>query len=288
MARHIMLNGTIMPSDTPCLSYNNRGLLWGDSFSVQLRGNSCFVYDFSSYFACITRIAESIGMQASESFKQKGFANDIMLLLRKNRIYKEFVATITIFRNSDSTNKIADTNTFSTLVSVESMPHEYYSINKEGIFTDIFDASMLHCPTTSQTFQYELISGNILAEKKVDDLIISDTDGNYRRSLHSDIFFMKDKSLIYASNYEKTSINSVFSSRIMQISKQKLGMEIYKSSINSSKIRSIDAMFLADPVNGIRWVVGLGRDRFYSGMVNDIAYEIYHYYKTEIEQLKST
>ena len=29
-------------------------------------------------------------------------------------------------------------------------------------------------------------------------------------------------------------------------------------------------------------------NRFYSGMVNDIAYEIYHYYKTEIEQLKST
>ena len=101
-----MLNGNIMPSDTPCLSYDNRGLLWGDSFSVQLRGNSCFVYDFSSYFACISRIAESMGMQADESFSAKSFANDISLLLKKNRIYKEFVATITIFRNSNNTNKI--------------------------------------------------------------------------------------------------------------------------------------------------------------------------------------
>lgn len=281
-----MLNGNIMPSDTPCLSYDNRGLLWGDSFSVQLRGNSCFVYDFSSYFACISRLAESMGMQPDESFTAKSFANDTSLLLKKNRIYKEFVATITIFRNSNSTNKIANTNTFSTLVSVESLPHEHYSINKDGIFTDIFDASQLPCPTTNIYFRYELISGNIMAEKSVDDLIITDTDGNYRRSLHSDIFFMKDKSLIYASNYEKTSINSVFSSRIMQLAKQKLGMEIYKSPINSSKLKSVDAMFLADPVNGIRWVVGMGRNRFYSGIVNDIAYEIYHYYKTEIENLK--
>ena len=105
MARHIMLNGTIMPSDTPCLSYDNRGLLWGDSFTVKLRGNSCIVYDFRSNFQCICKMAESMGMEAPDSFKPKIFANDLLLLLRKNRIYKEFAATLTIFRNSSGTTK---------------------------------------------------------------------------------------------------------------------------------------------------------------------------------------
>ena len=110
--------------------------------------------------------------------------------------------------------------------------------------------------------------------------------GGYSPS--SDIFFMKENSLIYASSPEILSANKVFSTRIAKLASQKLGMTIYESPISEQNIKKVDSMFLADPINGIRWVVGLGRDRFYSGMVNDIAYEIYHYYKTEIEQLKST
>ena len=281
-----MLNGTIMPSDTPCLNYDNRGLLWGDSFTVKLRGNSCIEYDLKNYFQCICKMLESVGMETDDSFKPKIFANDLMLLLKKNRIYKEFCATITFFRNSSSTSKLADKNTFSSLVSVESLPHEFYSINKDGIFTDVFDSSKLITEIANPNFSYELISGKILAENELDDLIVTDNDGNYRRSLYSDIFFLKDKSLIYASDPENVSINAVFSSRIMQIASGKLGMKIYQSEVNRSKLKGVEGMFLADPVNGIRWVVGLGRERFYSGMVNDIAYEVYNYYKEEIERLK--
>lgn len=286
MARHIMLNGTIMPSDSPCLSYDNRGLLWGDSFTVKLRGNSCIVYDLKNYFQRICKMLESVGMETDDSFKHNFFANDLMLLLKKNRIYKEFCATITLFRNSNNTSKLADKNTFSSLVSVESLPHEFYSINKDGIFTDVFDSSKLITEIANPNFSYELISGKILAENDLDDLIITDNNGNYRRSLYSDIFFLKDKSLIYASDPTNVSINAIFSSRIMQIASSKLGMEIYQSEVNQSKLKGVEGMFLADPVNGIRWVVGLGRERFYSGMVNDIAYEVYNYYKEEIERLK--
>ena len=63
-------------------------------------------------------------------------------------------------------------------------------------------------------------------------------------------------------------------------------MEIYQSEVSSNKLKAVDGMFLADPVNGIRWVVGLGRERFYIGKVNDIAYEVYNYYKEEIEGQK--
>ena len=125
-----------------------------------------------------------------------------------------------------------------------------------------------------------------MAENDLDDLIITDPNGNYRRSLHSDIFFLKDKSLIYASDPENVSINAVFSSRIMQIANSKLGMKIYQSEVNKNKLNGVEGMFLADPVNGIRWVVGLGKERFYIGMANDIAYEVYNYYKEEIERQK--
>lgn len=280
-----MLNGEIMPSDTPCLTYNNRGLQWGDSFSVQLRGNSCIVYDFDMYFQCITQMVETLGMQ-SDSLKPKSFANDILLLLRKNRIYKEFSVKITFFRNSADNNKLAYDNTFSTIISVDNLPHEFYSINTNGIFTDL-----LELPETIQrnmvpNFPWEVLCARQKEENGLDDVIITDNNGNFRKSISSDIFFMKENSLIYASSPEILSANKVFSTRIAKLASQKLGMTIYESPISEQNIKKVDSMFLADPINGIRWVVGLGRKRFLKGNVEQIAYEIYSHYKTEIDTKK--
>ena len=280
-----MLNGEFMPSDKPCLNYNNRGLLWGDSFSVQLRGNSCIVYDFDMYFKCIKQMAETLGMR-NETFMPKTFANDILLLLKKNRIYKEFSAKITIFRNSADNNKLASDNSFSILISTESLPREFYSINTTGIFTDV-----IKIPETIQrdafpNFPWEVLCARQKEENSLDDIIITDSNGNFRKSIYSDIFFMKGNSLIYASSPEIISGNKVFSSRIAKLASQNLGMTIYESPINEQRLKEIDSMFLADPVNGIRWVVGLGRNRLFKGEVEKIAYEVYKYYYTEIDKKK--
>jgi len=286
MARHIMLNGEILPSDKPCLGYNNRGTIWGDSFTIQLRGNSCFVYDFDNYFAVITKMLETYSMKPKDWFSAKNMANDICLLLRKNRIYKEFYVTITFFRNSDNNEKLASDNTFSLLMSAESLPHEFYSINKDGIFTDVMDNYAQESLPTSN-FQPELLCHKIMLEKELDDIIITDNMSNYRRSLFSDIFFINDNSLVYASYPNSISINTVFSSRIMEIADKKLNMKIYHSPVNHNTLKNIKGMFLADPLNGIRWVVGLGLDRFYQENINDIALEVYFYYKSEIENKKA-
>lgn len=286
MARHIMLNGEILPSDKPCLSYNNRGTIWGDSFTIQLRGNSCFVYDFDNYFAVINKMLETTSMKPKDWFSAKNMANDICLLLRKNRIYKEFCVTITFFRNSDNNEKLASDNTFSLLMSAESLPHEFYSINKDGIFTDVMDNFAPESLPTSN-FQPELLCRKKLLEEELDDIIITDNMGNYRRSLFSDVFFINDNSLVYASYPNSISTNTVFSSRIMEIADKKLNMKIYHSPVNHNMLKNIKGMFLADPLNGIRWVVGLGLERFYQENINDIASEVYFYYKSEIENKKA-
>ena len=280
-----MLNGEILPSDKPCLCYNNRGLQWGDSFSVQLRGNSCIVYDFDMYFKCIEQMIEILGLQ-NDTFSSKSFANDIQLLLRKNRIYKEFSATITIFRNSSDNHKIASDNSFSILISTESLPHEFYSINTNGIFTDVLELPETIQRDSLPDFPWEVLCASQKEKYGLDDIIITDMNGNFRRSIYSDIFFMKDKSLIYASSPETISSNKVFATRIAKLASKNLGMTIYECPINEQNIKEIDSMFLADPINGIRWVVGLGKNRLYKGEVEKIAFEVYNYYKTGIDKKK--
>lgn len=282
MARHIMLNGEIQPSSQPCLTHDNRGLLMGDSFSIKLRGNSCFVYDFKSYFQTIEKMIELYGMVADDYFCAKILANDIMLLLRKNRIYKEFAVTITLFRNNEG----QEPNSFSTLLSVESIDQEFYQLNKNGIFTDIFVAGQDIMSSPNPKLFIQLRCKEIIKENNLDDIIITSNDGIYRHGLNSDIFFMKDNTLIAATKHNLSSANSVFSAKLEELAHTKLEMEVIHKEMQKSELKNIDAMFLADPILGIRWVVGLGRERFYHGKVEDIAYEIQNYYKVEIKKLK--
>ncbi len=282
MARHIMLNGEIQPSSQPCLTHDNRGLLMGDSFSIKLRGNSCFVYDFKSYFQTIEKMIELYGMVADDYFCAKILANDIMLLLRKNRIYKEFAVTITLFRNNEG----QEPNSFSTLLSVESINQEFYQLNKNGIFTDIFVAGQDIMSSPNPKLFIQLRCKEIIKENNLDDIIITSNDGIYRHGLNSDIFFMKDNTLIAATKHNLPSANSVFSAKLEELAHTKLEMEVIHKEMQKSELKNIDAMFLADPILGIRWVVGLGRERFYHGKVEDIAYEIQNYYKVEIKKLK--
>ncbi len=282
-----MLNGEIMPSDKPCLMYNNRGLLWGDSFSIKLRGNSCFVYDFGKYFSYLCKQTEMLDMIKNDNFTEKILANDISLLLKKNRIYKEFVATITIFRNSDNTDKLADQKTFSTLMSAESITPEHYQLNKDGIFTDIFTLPENLSSRINSQFPFELLCRETMKEQKLDDMIITDNQGYFLRSLFSNIFFTKGNLLISASVYDKNSEHNIFASRIIEFAEKKLEMKVLRHKIGIQNLKDIEGMFLADAINGIRWVVGLERKRFYQGnKVADIAFEVYNYYKNEIEKLK--
>lgn len=277
-----MLNGEIKPSDMPCLMHDNRGLLLGDSFSIKLRGNSCFVYDFKRYFQTIEKMLGIYGMVKDECFSAKILANDISLLLKKNRIYKEFSVTITFYRNNENPEQ----NSFSTLMSVENIDHEFYQLNKNGIFTDIFVADKEILSSPNPKLFTRLRCEEIIRENNLDDIIIAEDNGTYNHSLSSDIFFLKDNTLIIATKHNLPSANTVFSKKVEELANTKLKMTTIHKDMRKADLKNVDGMFLADPINGIRWVVGLGRERFYQGKVEDIAFEILDYYKKEIKKLK--
>ncbi|MCF0206673.1 MAG: aminotransferase class IV [Bacteroidales bacterium] len=279
MARHILLNGEILPSTEPCLSYSNRGLLWGDAFTFKLRGNSCIVYDYDKYYDMVCNILKSLSIGSIDAmFTRKSFANDIYLLLQKNRIYKEFVITVTVFRNSEDTNFLTQESKGSFLVSAESKSPEYYNINKEGLFLKTVDFG--------GDRSLEMFSAKILQEERLDDLILCDARGIVVRSLHSDIYFINDKTLICATAQNDFSANSIFSCRLKQLVKEKMGMSVVEKKVQVVEAEKFTGMFLADNVNGIRWVVGLDKFRYYPSSIEDIAFEIYSYYRKEIETKK--
>lgn len=277
--RHILINETLADASKPCINYDNRGFLWGDNFTIKLRGNSGFIYDFDRYFECIIRMLEEVGMEKPYTFTADSLAQDIRYMLQKNRIYKECLITITFFRNSTSTDKLTDENTFSTIISSESIDYEHYQINKNGIFIKYLNIEH-DCSNYGNTL--ELRAKKVLEEEKLDDLILIDSSKTLSKTIFSNILFIKGNCLITTYSSQFNTINNVITRRLLEIAKN-MGMEIKTGQISEDLANSMDEAFLLDPIHGIRWITGIEKLRFKNIKTNDLAFELMNFYKKQIE-----
>ncbi len=145
MAKHIMLNSEIIRSSEPCLFSDNRGILFGDTFSIELRGNSSKAFLSETHFDYLISVMKIMGMERPLFLKRSIFETDLELLLQKNRIYKGFSAMVSVFRSGTGFSRISNENTASVLISVEALPDEYYALNEKGLEANCSMITDKHC-----------------------------------------------------------------------------------------------------------------------------------------------
>src|SRR5690554_2638255 len=113
MAKYCSLNSNILLSEKTFISPENRGLLFGDSFNFEIRGNSSKAFFENEYFDFFIYCIKKIRLERSILHRKSSLVTDLELLLQNNRIYKGFKARILVFRND------LETNSCSILMSVD-------------------------------------------------------------------------------------------------------------------------------------------------------------------------
>jgi branched-subunit amino acid aminotransferase/4-amino-4-deoxychorismate lyase len=263
IAKYLSLNSEILPTAKPCLSFDNRGLLYADTFSFKIRGNSSKVFFLDSYFDFMISAMRQLKMERPLLLKKSIFATDIELLLQKNRIYKGFTGNISVFRNS-SHARLAENNTVSLLITVESTESEFYRVSSKGLKTNVLKNYSLpdHVFISSFTpyFNPELFLMPVLNQYECDDLLITDLNKNIVKSIFGSVFFVKNGSIIVP---ERIPINAdqVFSNIIVSVARQ-LNIEVLTKDVKSEDLYNFDELFIADVSNGIRFVMALGDKRY--------------------------
>lgn len=262
MIRHIMLNGEIMPANIPCISHDNRGIRYGDCFTVVMRGNSSLAFFEDEYFDFMLELLKEKKFVIPQIFVKQIFYNDLHLILQKNRIYKGFIAYMTFFKNNSSSIK---NNSTSILIVPEAIENEYYNFIEKGIsidylhnffVEDLFFKKIFYGIIRNQLFYIEDFS-NI----KCDDFLLTDKNNNIIKTTKSAIFFVKEDTIYYPENIPDDQ-DKVFSFIIIALA-QAVGIKTIKQNIKYSDIKNFDEIFTADLINGIQYVSALQEFRFY-------------------------
>ncbi len=284
MAKYLMLNSEIVLSSKPCLCADNRGVLFADSFTHFIRGNSSKIFMIKLNFDFIIHSMKSMGMNIPHLFKMSIFATDVELLLQKNRIYKGFEASVTVFRNS-SVGKIAENNSVSVLIQVNACQDEFYNLNTKGmsigVEKNITIPDYLIKNSLSPSFSNYYFINKINDFNIVDTWLLTSNKGVIIRSLDSLVLFAIDNKIVIPKIVSPVYLNIILSF-VIRIAREQ-GYYVYKGDVTEKDIVKFDEIFLINPMFGIKWVQSYKDKRFYHKIADQFIKEINRRLKIDIE-----
>ncbi len=270
-----MLNGEILPAAKPCLTNLNRGFLYADVFSFELRGNSSKAFFVDRYFEYLIATMSRLKMDRPLLLKKSIFETDLELLLQKNRIYKGFTSRVSVFRD-DSQTLLPDKNSVSILITVNSFPEESYQVINNGLKLNILRnytlPDFVFKSDVTPYFNEEMLLSSYLEEFDLDDVFITDGKANIVKTIFSGVFIIKDNKLFVPERMPNDS-NKIFAEIVIDAARS-LKILVLPKSIKKEDLLSADEIFCVDVVNGIRWVLGYGERRYYHKISTSIINKI--------------
>jgi branched-chain amino acid aminotransferase len=268
-ARYISLDGKLMSSSQPCLNHDNRGLLYGDCFTVRGRGNSSKMFFFYEYYEYIEKQFAILGLKKTVLNKPEILNTDIELLLQKCRIYQGFTINISYFRKS-----LID-NTASVLISVEADANQNYPKNNKAALVEVFyDFRIPEKYNLYETnvFSPENIRSLVYLKPKIDNLILLNHHGIPYKTIDASLVYIKSGSLIFPETKPGGCLNII--NAIIEKIAIKIGIRTYHKDITVTNLDKLDELFLINPISGIQPVAGLGERRFQISIVKDLIKEL--------------
>lgn len=273
-AKYISLNGKLLSATEPCLSHNNRGLLFGDSFNFNCRGTSSKVFFYDMYFELILRQLEKMQMKIPKLFKPEIFKTDIELLLQKNRIYQGFELNICIFRNCSESYHVKD-NSISILLSVKELPDQYFQLNQKGLLIDIYE-DFLFPDELLSWYNTPVYSPDMLLintqSSSYDNYILLNKDKLPQKAIDSELLFFHNNTFILPTSRQVQTLN-IFTELISEIA-NKNNIKVNFTNVHIKDIVKMEEIMLFNPVAGIQWVVGFKQKRFVNKMSTTLNSEI--------------
>jgi branched-chain amino acid aminotransferase len=264
--KYVILNGEFMPANSPVLMAGNRGFLYGDALTELMHANGTKIQFPDEHFASIRRGMETLKMDHLRNFTADMLRYQSGRLLNKNRLYKGVAVRLTVFRDALGMF-IPESNNISYLLQAAPVPNELYELNEQGYTVDVYPEHRKNCDafshlkTTSNLFY--VMAGIYQRNNNLDESIVLNDRGNVCEGLSSNIFIVKNNTLLTPSLHEGC-IGGVIRSQLVKLAPS-AGLSVTESAIiKPDDLLHADELFFTNAISGIRWAVAFRRIRFFN------------------------
>lgn len=273
--KYINLNGQLLPAGEPHIFHTNRSFCYGDGLFESIHANGVNLHFFEDHFERLSRGMKILKMDTPLLFSMKLLEEEIKSLIKRNRLFTGNRVRLSVFRNAGGYYTPID-NQISWLIEVTPLPQPEYYLNEKGLRVSIYDSirkpvNYLSAFKTSSSLVYTM-AGLYKKENNLDDCLLVNADGNVVEAISSNLFLVKNRSLL-TPPLSEGPVLGIVRKQIIQIARE-LKIQVYEQAIKPGYLLDADECFLTNTINGIKWVLGYKNKRYYSKVAGELLEEL--------------
>lgn len=262
---YILFNDQFVTQETNILSANNRGFKYGDGFfesMLMYNGKLQFPELHADRICATMKALKMDGYVLMDAYFLKQKAAD---LARKNKLTGNLRFRLTIYREGEGLYA-PETNKVGFVLEVKPLANTIYELNKKGLIIDVYDEiakpiNKLSSFKTTNSLPF-VMAAIFQKQHRLDETFLVNQNGFLCESTSANIFVVYQNQ-IYTPALSEGCVAGVMRNAIIQLAKQ-LELPLIEAQINPQVLNEAEEVFVTNAVNGIRWVMGYGRKRYFN------------------------
>ncbi|MCK5028706.1 MAG: aminotransferase class IV, partial [Bacteroidales bacterium] len=252
----ILHNGEYHFKDEFGLSFNNRAFCYGDALFETMHANGAEIQFFKDHMIRLKYGMNILKMEIPSVIESNLLEKEIIKLLHKNKLYQGVRIRLSVYRNNGGKYTPKE-NSVSYLVETEYIENDLYSLNQKGLVIDLYNeikkpVNSFSNLKTSNALLY-VMAGLYAKEKKLDDCIILNENGNIVEGISSNIFLIKGETLCTPA-LKDGPVAGIMRKQILRIA-DSVGFTInHEKSITEQQLLDANEVFFTNSISGIKWV----------------------------------
>ncbi len=263
--KYINFNGRLLKQEQAVLNSNNRAFQYGDALFETMHANGSDVQFFHEHYNRLVKNAGKLGFIIPQSFTISALQNEIKRLFHRNKYYKGARVRLTVFRNSGGYYTPKDNNC-TWLIETSKLETDRYQLNTNGLQIDLFSdikkpINFFSDMKTANSLLF-VMAGLNSQIMEVDDSLILNENGDIIEASSSNIFIVKDKTLI-TPDCNSGCLPGIMRQQIIKIALSG-NIPLKTEKISRSSLFDADEVFLTNAVKGISWVIAYKSKRYFN------------------------
>ncbi|MFM8433029.1 MAG: aminotransferase class IV [Bacteroidota bacterium] len=273
---HVNFNGNILPSDQPIFTSANRAFRYGDAVFETIRLMYGEILFLDKHLNRLHRSMELLGMEKNPDLNFHHLYLSIRHLDQVNKLGGHARIRVEIFRN-DGGLYTPVSNSVSYLIEAAPIHQPEYSLNDSGLrvelYTDIKKPVSRLSNLKSSNALYYVMAGLQKKKLNLDDCLVLNTDGRIAEAISSNVFAVKDGTLITPS-LDEACVAGVMREVLIEHCIE-TGIPVKEGRLTVEQLLEMDELFLTDVIHGIRWVSAFRTKRYFNKKARQLLSEVY-------------
>lgn len=273
--QYISYNGKIILEKELPLGLNNRAFQYGDGLFETMHASGNKVQFFYEHMDRLIRSMKLLKMEIPVRFSidTMGLQREISKLLIKNKLFKGARIRMSVYRQPGGFYS-PETDETEYVMQCSRIDSDIYELNSKGLLIDVYDEilkpmNMLSSVKLSSSVFF-VLAGIFKRENQLDECLILNTKGNIIEGISSNIFLVKEKTIITPSVREGC-LPGIMRQKVIELARKNGFIVQDEQAVKIQDIMAADEIFYTNVVKGIQWVLGFKQRRYYNKVAKVLA-----------------